>query len=58
MRTKLTRAINRLEGKCKYFSECSYRDEVSYTCNNGGGPYCGVYRLFEYGKPGIDRQDD
>lgn len=33
--------------KCKYWKHCPYYYEESYTCNNGGGPYCGVFRKFE-----------
>lgn len=33
--------------RCKFYIYCtSYRKE-SYTCTNGGGNYCGIYRYLQ-----------
>ena len=33
--------------KCKYAKDCAYYHELSQTCANRGGDYCGKYREYE-----------
>ncbi|WP_321430916.1 hypothetical protein [uncultured Methanolobus sp.] len=33
--------------KCKFYDKCKYASSSSMTCSeNGGGSYCGKYRMF------------
>ena len=41
----ITFLYNKLKtNKCKYYKNCRDYRESSYTCNHGGGGYCGKYR--------------
>ncbi len=33
--------------KCEYWSVCPLYREDSYTCQNGGGEYCGMWRRYK-----------
>jgi len=30
--------------RCEFWDTCELRKDSSYTCNTGGGPYCGKWR--------------
>ena len=30
---------------CKFYNECEYASSTAFTCREGGGNYCGKYRL-------------
>jgi hypothetical protein len=33
--------------KCKFYDKCEYASSSAMTCSeNGGGSYCGKYRIF------------
>jgi hypothetical protein len=34
--------------RCKFYRYCPSCREESYTCNSGGGNYCGIYRCLQY----------
>jgi hypothetical protein len=38
-----------LSFKCPFQGKCSLYYKEAYTCNNGGGLYCGKYKEFEKG---------
>ena len=43
-----TLLYNKLKtNKCKYHKTCPSYYKSSYTCNHGGGGYCGKYREYE-----------
>ena len=33
--------------RCRYWRDCQHYTKTSFTCENGGGPYCGVWRTFQ-----------
>ena len=33
--------------RCEYWTVCPYYEESSYTCQHGGGSYCGMWRRFK-----------
>lgn len=33
--------------RCRYWKVCEHYRKDSFTCQNGGGDYCGVWRRFE-----------
>lgn len=39
--------LEALRNYCEFTSECPLYREDSYTCNHGGGVYCGKYRWFK-----------
>jgi len=34
----------KINKKCKFSNKCKLFSKNSYTCNNGGGRYCGKWR--------------
>lgn len=45
---KSLKNLKKKSNRCKYASICDKYREDSYVCNReGGGVYCGQYRLFE-----------
>lgn len=39
---------------CKFYHECDYASSTAFTCREGGGNYCGKYRLLTMGSTGYD----
>lgn len=40
------------ENKCEFYDSCEFCAKLSFTCySNGGGQYCGKYRLKKGGFP-------
>jgi hypothetical protein len=37
-----------IKSSCKYKDTCKKYSKTSYTCNNLGGNYCGVFRTKEH----------
>ncbi|WP_256623300.1 hypothetical protein [Methanolobus chelungpuianus] len=37
---------------CRFYHECDYASSVAFTCREGGGNYCGKYRLLVMGSTG------
>ncbi|MDK2835015.1 MAG: hypothetical protein PWR29_1394 [Methanolobus sp.] len=35
---------------CKFYHECDYASSTAFTCREGGGNYCGKYRLLAFGQ--------
>ena len=44
LKAKLFKKIWDKIGNCKFKKKCSYFDEKSEVCLDGGGNYCGEYR--------------
>jgi hypothetical protein len=42
--------VNPFSSRCEFAKKCGLYSLDSYTCNHGGGDYCGKYKDLKYGR--------